>query len=93
MRYYSLLRQGAIKKFYQLPQEDSGNAHMFYMLCRNLAERSELIAYLKERGVTAVFHYLCLHESEFFSKNHDGRQLKNCKIYEDNIYVGRSADV
>lgn len=39
------------------------NAHMFYLICRSLEERSELIAYLKKNDITAVFHYIPLHSS------------------------------
>lgn len=38
--------------------------HMFYMLLPSLSTRQKLIAYLKERGILSVFHYLPLHLSE-----------------------------
>ncbi len=38
--------------------------HMFYMLLPNLELRQNLIAYLRERGVYSVFHYLPLHLSD-----------------------------
>jgi dTDP-4-amino-4,6-dideoxygalactose transaminase len=34
---------------------------MFYIKAKDLEERSELIPYLKERNVHAVFHYIPLH--------------------------------
>ena len=37
---------------------------MFYMLMPSLAARQALIAYLKEREILSVFHYLPLHLSE-----------------------------
>jgi dTDP-4-amino-4,6-dideoxygalactose transaminase len=36
---------------------------MFYLLLPSLAQRQELIAYLRERGILAVFHYVPLHLS------------------------------
>ena len=36
---------------------------MFYLVCRSLQERTELIAYLKKNGIIAVFHYIPLHSS------------------------------
>jgi len=39
------------------------NGHMFYVLARDLAERTALIEHLKARGVYAVFHYVPLHSS------------------------------
>jgi dTDP-4-amino-4,6-dideoxygalactose transaminase len=41
----------------------SGNGHMFFLVAGSLAERTELIAFLKERGVMAIFHYVPLHSS------------------------------
>jgi dTDP-4-amino-4,6-dideoxygalactose transaminase len=40
-----------------------GNGHMFYVLLKDLATRSALIAHLKARGIHAVFHYVPLHSS------------------------------
>lgn len=34
---------------------------MFYVKARDLKERTKLIAFLKEKGVQAVFHYVPLH--------------------------------
>ena len=44
-----------------IPKECKHNAHMFYMKAKDLQERTKLIAYLKENGVMAVFHYIPLH--------------------------------
>ncbi len=46
-----------------IPPECAHNAHMFYIKTADLAERTRLIAYLKEKGITAVFHYVPLHAS------------------------------
>lgn len=48
----------------QLPvisRECEHNAHMFYIKTKDITERTALIAYLKERGIGAVFHYVPLH--------------------------------
>ncbi|MDO4404632.1 MAG: dTDP-4-amino-4,6-dideoxygalactose transaminase [Atopobiaceae bacterium] len=46
-----------------VPEGCVHNAHMFYLKCKDLEERSALIAHLKERGILAVFHYVPLHSS------------------------------
>lgn len=46
-----------------IPSHCVHNGHMFYLLCRNLDERSRLIAFLAENGIKAVFHYVSLHDS------------------------------
>ena len=60
-----------------LPPHASDNGHMFYLVCRNLAERTDLIAALRANGILATFHYLSLHSSPYFTKRHDGRALPN----------------
>ncbi|NGZ29432.1 MAG: dTDP-4-amino-4,6-dideoxygalactose transaminase [Magnetococcales bacterium] len=39
------------------------NAHMYYLLLKNLTARTRFISFLAERGVQAVFHYVPLHTS------------------------------
>ena len=39
------------------------NAHMYYIKCRDLAERTALISFLKQRDILAVFHYVPLHSA------------------------------
>ena len=66
-----------------LPDYATNNAHIFYMVCRSLDERTRLIASLKEQGVMATFHYLPLHASSYYHDKHDGRALPNCDRYGD----------
>lgn len=47
-----------------IPDYCTHNAHMFYIKCRDLEERSKLIEYLKENGIHAVFHYIPLHSAQ-----------------------------
>ena len=46
-----------------IPKECEHNAHMFYIKCKDLAERTKLIDPSKEKGVNSVFHYIPLHSS------------------------------
>lgn len=63
-RYYDGLKElgdaGKIELPY-VPEYCQHNAHMFYVKTKDLQERSQLISYLKENGVLAVFHYIPLH--------------------------------
>ncbi|WP_419044442.1 dTDP-4-amino-4,6-dideoxygalactose transaminase [Enorma massiliensis] len=64
--YYEKLLCLAERGRIELPVVPDGcihNAHMFYIKCRDLAERSALISYLKKRGIQATFHYIPLHSS------------------------------
>lgn len=44
-----------------IPKDCTHNAHMFYLKCKDLEERTALISYLKENDILAVFHYVPLH--------------------------------
>ena len=50
-------------EFGVIPDECTNNAHMFYIKVRDLETRTELISYLKEKGIMAVFHYVPLHSA------------------------------
>lgn len=76
-----LVAQGVVMP--ALPDYATNNAHIFYMVCRSLDERTRLIASLKEQGVMATFHYLPLHASSYYHDKHDGRALPNCDRYGD----------
>lgn len=66
-----------------LPEYATNNAHMFYLVCNSLEERTALIKHLKDNGVLAVFHYLSLHSSPYYQEKHDGRALPECDRYAD----------
>lgn len=44
-----------------IPEDCTHNAHMFYLKCKDLEERTALISFLKENDILAVFHYVPLH--------------------------------
>ena len=46
-----------------VPEGCVHNAHMYYIKCRSLDERTAFISFLKERGIMAVFHYVPLHSA------------------------------
>jgi dTDP-4-amino-4,6-dideoxygalactose transaminase len=65
--YYKGLKSLEEKGFIELPvipEYCKHNAHMFYIKCDDLEERTELITYLKENDISAVFHYIPLHSAE-----------------------------
>lgn len=66
-----------------IPEYATNNAHMFYLVCNNLEERTALIEHLKQQQINAVFHYLSLHKSPYYHTKHDGRGLPQSDRYED----------
>lgn len=84
--YYKVLKsleeKGYLKLPY-LPDYASNNAHMFYVVCKDLAQRQGLINALKKNNILSVFHYLSLHKSPYYTSKHDGRELPNSDNYSD----------
>ena len=85
-KYFELLKPLAEQGCFRLPDIPdyaTNNAHMFYLVCNSLTDRTELIKKLKENDILAVFHYLSLHSSEYYKDKHDGRPLPECDRYSD----------
>lgn len=57
------LKQAGKVELPTIPEGCVHNAHMYYLKCKNLQERTALISYLKEQGILAVFHYVPLHSA------------------------------
>ena len=85
-RYSTNLKDASQRCWFQvpyIPQYASNNAHMYYLICNSLEQRSRLISHLKANNVMAVFHYLSLHKSPYFALRHGGRELPNANRYTD----------
>jgi len=61
-QYYALLKPLETEGYIQLPHQ-IGNGHLFYILTHSLEERTQLMQYLKQSEIGAVFHYIPLHSS------------------------------
>lgn len=81
--YYKELGAWAEENHVQMPfvpAHCEQSYHMFYLLFPNLEKRQAAIAYLKERGIHAVFHYLPLHLSPMGEKY--GGKEGDCEVTE-----------
>ena len=57
-----LAEQGRIQLPF-IPDYCEHNAHMFYIKTKDMAERTDLINYMKSKDVLTVFHYVPLHSA------------------------------
>ena len=86
--YYQGLKGLAAEGKFRLPQIPdyaTNNGHMFYLVCRNLEERTGLIDYLKKHEIVAPFHYLSLHKSDYYTQHYKEfvKELPVCDMYAD----------
>ncbi len=88
IKYFNLLKplqdRGLIS-LPHIPDYASMNGNLFYFFTRSLSERTNMLDYLKSKGVHAVFHYLPLEQSVYFKDKHDGRLLPNTQRFSDCI--------
>ena len=62
--YQEALKPLAEKEYLEqpfIPDYADHNAHMYYIKLKDLETRTRLISYLKEKGISTVFHYVPLH--------------------------------
>lgn len=64
-----------------IPEECEQAFHMFYIILPSLENRQNLIAFLREKGIQSVFHYLPLHLSDMGQKF--GGKAGDCPVTED----------
>lgn len=77
------LAKAGMIKLPAIPPYASHNAHMYYIICKNIKERTELIKHLKKHKVQAISHYLALHKSPYYLATNKERGLPNTDMYAD----------
>ena len=84
--YYNKLNQWAEERSIRMPSVPdfaTNNGHMFYLVCRDVEQREDIISKLKAQNIHAVFHYLSLHTSSYYKNKHDGRDLPQSDFYSN----------
>lgn len=81
--YFDALKSQINFKTPLLPSYATNNAHMFYIIAKDINHRSQLINMLKENGFHSVFHYISLHSSDYYVSKHDKRVLENSDKFTD----------
>jgi len=69
--FKDLEEKGCVKRP-EVPEYCRHNGHIYYLLLRDKSERSEFLRYMKDKAISAQFHYVPLHSSE--------AGVKFCKI-------------
>ena len=77
------LEEKGVLKLPKVPGYATNNAHMFYIVCSSLKERTALVDHLNKESINAVFHYQSLHKSPYYKVKHDNRELKNSNDFSD----------
>ncbi len=67
-----------------IPDNCVHNAHMYYVLFKNLNLRTKFINFMKENEISTVFHYIPLHSSP--------AGIKYCKTFGDMSNTDKTSD-
>jgi dTDP-4-amino-4,6-dideoxygalactose transaminase len=84
--YNTKLQTWAAENEIQLPVIPSfatNNGHMFYLVCKTLAQRTGIIEKLKSKNILTVFHYISLHSSPFYNQIQNEKTLPQSDRYSD----------
>ena len=68
-----------------LPDYASNNAHLFYLVLKNIDQRNSFFKLHERKGCDVCFHYQSLHSSPFYINKHDGRQLDFANKYAERL--------
>jgi len=68
-----------------IPEFSTNNAHIFYLVCKDLGHRDNLSAYLKEKSIQAYFHFICLDKSIVCQNNSVEQNFPNARYFEQNL--------
>ncbi len=85
-QYYDALKDWGKENGVELPMVSdfaTNNGHMFFLVCKSMEQRTELINKLKAEQIYSVFHYLSLHKSPFYTDKHYGAELPMSDHYSD----------
>jgi len=86
LKYFNELYYLERKGFFLLPHIPSyakHNFHIFYIVCRSLEERTNILDYLNSQGICAVFHYQALHASKYYLKDAKLTQIPNAELFSN----------
>lgn len=84
-KYYEGLKGIADKiELPKVPKDCVHNAHMFYIKCKDLEERTNFIYAMKSKEISCVFHYIPLHSAP--------AGLKFGSFFEDDVYTTKESD-
>lgn len=86
-RYYKAFQSlNGLVKLPNILDYATNNAHMFYLVFKNLDERTAFINHSKSNQILSVFHYLSLHKSPYYERHNTERPiLKNCDAFADTL--------
>ncbi|MBX2847248.1 MAG: dTDP-4-amino-4,6-dideoxygalactose transaminase [Acidiferrobacterales bacterium] len=83
--YHESLSNWATSNGFQtpvIPSDREQSFHMYYLLAPSLLERQAFIKRLKTAGISAVFHYIPLHDSPA-AERYAGPAIDRCPVTKD----------
>ncbi len=67
------------------PAYSTNNAHIYFLLTKNIEERESLIKFLKQYNISTATHYLSLNKSPFYLESNELFTLENSDRFTDTL--------
>ncbi len=77
-------REGLFRKIEE-PSYSNHNGHLFCLVLSDKEKRQKLIKYLNDKGINAIFHYVALHSSQYYSNEFIIPNLPLCNTYSNQL--------
>jgi dTDP-4-amino-4,6-dideoxygalactose transaminase len=68
-----------------IPSYSSNNGHLFYIIVETEEIRNDLLNHLNRNEIYAIFHYLPLHTSSYFTSKYHGKELSESVYYGSHL--------
>ena len=87
--HYQRRLEGVLERFGVelpfIPNWATNNAHMYYLVAKDLRQRSAIISKMRTFDIHTPFHYVPLHSSPYYESKHDGRILSQADKFSDRL--------
>ena len=74
-RYFESLEDWALGNGFRFQEENTGTAHLFFLILQSSSQMSSFLAHLQEDRILGVFHYQPLHQSPFGSRFNEEERI------------------
>ncbi len=68
-----------------IPDYATQNGHSYFFMMNDKKQLFNFLNFMKNSGIECFSHYFPLHKSKFYSRLHDGRQLRNSIMYANTL--------
>ncbi|MFN7793444.1 MAG: DegT/DnrJ/EryC1/StrS family aminotransferase, partial [Cyclobacteriaceae bacterium] len=77
----AVLEENGLATLPLVPDYATNNAHIFYLHTKDHQQQLALLNHMRLNQIQAIFHYLPLHRSPFYTKDHKAKALTHAERF------------